>query len=186
MTATRVTSGGYDRTAELGAGGRMQLHQLLGRRAPPRLEAGRVPAGETRPSLVGRLEKRKQRFSWPPRPANGFVGEDGEGAAPRGNPLAERQRLGAEAVRLGRGVGVEVGVRDVVVPRPEAEGDDLVRVRLLLDGVVLDRDAGLPREARDGEVEAVPEEMDGARLAVEPATELDEDGVSPVEDKAEA
>ena len=47
-------------------------------------------------------------------------------------------------------------------------------------------DAGSAREARDGEVEAVPEEVYGAGLAVEPAAELLEDRVRPVQDAAEA
>ena len=46
--------------------------------------------------------------------------------------------------------------------------------------------AGSAREAGDGEVEAVPEEVHRAGLAVEPAAELLEHGVRPVEDAAEA
>src|SRR4029453_5379511 len=43
-----------------------------------------------------------------------------------------------------------------------------------------------PREACDCEVEAVPEEEDRAGLAVEPAAELLEDAVGPVEHETEA
>ena len=46
--------------------------------------------------------------------------------------------------------------------------------------------AGRLGEAGDGEVEAVPEEVHRARLTVEPAAELLEHGVRPVEDTAEA
>ena len=73
-----------------------------------------------------------------------------------------------------------MGSRDVRVPRPEAEGDDLVRVGLARDRVrarpLRGASAG---EAGDGEVEAVPEELDGARLAVEAPGELLGDLIHP-------
>src|SRR3954451_2287662 len=46
--------------------------------------------------------------------------------------------------------------------------------------------AGRPEKGGDGEVEAVPEEMDGAGLATEPAAELLEHAVRPVENAAVA
>ena len=57
-----------------------------------------------------------------------------------------------------------------------------MRIRLAVDRV---ETGGLGSaaagEARVGEVEAVPEEMDGALLAAEPAGELVEDGVGPAQ-----
>ncbi len=50
------------------------------------------------------------------------------------DPAARGKRLLAEPLGLGRGVGVVAGVADDVVARPEAERDDLVRVRLLCHG----------------------------------------------------
>src|SRR5207249_10693284 len=70
---------------------------------------------------------------------------------------------------------------------PEAEGDDLVRVRLPRHGIrACNLRSASRAEAGDGEVEAVPEEVDRARLAAEPAGELLEDRVRPVEDVPEA
>ena len=45
-----------------------------------------------------------------------------------------------------------------------------------VDGIGVERAARSAREARDGEVEAVPEEVHRARLAIEPAAELFEGG----------
>jgi hypothetical protein len=78
------------------------------------------------------------------------------------------QRMFGQTLRLGGGVGVEGGLADVRVSEPEAEGDDLVRAGLARDRVrarpLWGTSAG---KAGDGEVEAVPEELDGAGLAVE-------------------
>src|SRR5439155_21912816 len=118
--------------------------------------------------------------------ANRVVGEECERSAWGGNPVPERQRLVAQPVRFGAGVGVKGRVRGVVVSGPEAEGDELLRVRLLSYGVGRDGRRRPPREPGDREVEAVPEEMDGAGLAAEPAAELLKHTVSPVEDAAVA
>src|SRR6185436_4144093 len=59
-------------------------------------------------------------------------------------------------------------------------------VGLTRDGIGARARTRPSREARDCEVEAVPEQVHGARLAVEPAAELLEDGVRPVEDSSEA
>ena len=47
-----------------------------------------------------------------------------------------------------------------------------MRVRLSIDEIALDHNARAAGEARQRKVEAVPEELDGARLADEPAAEL--------------
>ena len=66
-----------------------------------------------------------------------FVSEDRERAVPACEPLRARgtQRLLRELRRLGSGVGVVGGIGADLVAGPEAEADDLVRVRLGLDGV---------------------------------------------------
>ena len=56
----------------------------------------------------------------------------------------------------------------------------------LVTGSSLELPLGRLGEPGDGEIESVPEEMHRARLAVEPAAELLEDAVRPVEDPAEA
>src|SRR5439155_11999955 len=70
---------------------------------------------------------------------------------------------------------------------PEAEGDDLVRVRLLGDRVSFGELGCAPAsKAGHRKVEPVPEEVDRARLAAVPAGELLEHAVAPVEDAPEA
>src|SRR5205085_3245352 len=94
--------------------------------------------------------------------------------------------LVAEPVRFGAGVGVVGGVPEIVVSGPEAEGDELLGVGLLGDGVGVDGRRRSAGEAGNREIEAVPEEMDRAGLAAEPAAELLEHAVGPVEDAAVA
>src|SRR5207249_710959 len=70
---------------------------------------------------------------------------------------------------------------------PEAEGDDLVRIRLLGDRIGLGQLGCAPAtESGHREVEPVPEEVNRARLAAVPAGELLEHAVAPVEDAPEA
>src|SRR5439155_20928508 len=83
----------------------------------------------------------------------------------------------AETGRLRVRVGVIDRHRDRAPSRPESAAAHLVRVGLARDPVGEVRDtAGVarrrtPREACHGEVEAAPEEMDGAALADETGTE---------------
>src|SRR5919202_1727528 len=87
-----------------------------------------------------------------------------------------------QTLRLGGGVGVEGGLADVRVSGPEAEGDDLVGVRLTGNRVCALRQRHLfAGEAGNGQVEAVPVELDGAGLAVKPPRKLLEDLIHPQE-----
>src|SRR3712207_203621 len=87
-----------------------------------------------------------------------------------------------QALRLGGGVGVEGGLADVLISGPEAEGDDLVRVRLASNRVCALRQRHLfAGEAGDGQVEAVPVELNGAGLAGKTPGELLEDSIHPQE-----
>ncbi len=144
------------------------------------------PSRRGEPRLVGALAEREQSLSGVARRAHGLVGKDRQRARAELDPLARGQLLVAQPRGLRGGVGVVRGVADVVVAGPEAERDDLLRVGLLGDRVGVHRRAGPAGEAGHGEVEAVPEEVHGARLAGEPAAELLEHRVGPVEDPPEA
>ena len=97
---------------------------------------------------------------------------------PSTRPLGER--VTGESLGLGRGVGVERGLLRVLIARPEAEADRLVRVGLLRHAVGAGtRRRAAPGEACQREVEAVPEEVDRTRLAAVPARELLQDPVDP-------
>src|SRR5262249_55245138 len=84
-----------------------------------------------------------------------------------------RHRLAGKTGRLGVGVGIEGGAREGVIPGPEAGAAHLVRIRFAGYFIRESRYAtGMPGrppsgEARDGEIEAAPEEMDRAHLAEE-------------------
>src|SRR5919202_2739358 len=87
-----------------------------------------------------------------------------------------------QTLRLGGGVGVEGGLADVLVSGPEAEGDDLVGVRLTGYRVcVLGQRHLFAGEAGNGQVKAVPEELDGAGLATEAPRKLLKDLIHPQE-----
>ena len=93
----------------------------------------------------------------------------------------------AETCRLRGRIGVERRLADVPVARPEAERDEVVRVRLPVDWAesrCVRR--ALAVEACHREVEGVPEEVHGARLAAVPPGEGLEHAVGPVEDPPEA
>src|SRR6266481_874267 len=69
-----------------------------------------------------------------------------------------------EAGGFGGGVGVEGGVLDdFSIARPEADADYFVGVAFLRDGVRIRAErCAAAGETGDGEIEAAPEEMDGA------------------------
>ena len=69
-----------------------------------------------------------------------------------------------EARGFRRGVGVEGGVLDdFSIAGPEADADYFVRVTFFCDGVRIRANGrAAAGETRDGEIEAAPEEMDGA------------------------
>src|SRR5215208_1182464 len=92
------------------------------------------------------------------------------------------QRMFGQTLRLGGGVGVEGGLADVSITGPEAERDDLVRVRLTGNRVCALRQRHLfAGEAGNGQVEAVPVELNGAGLAGKTPGELLEDPIHPQE-----
>src|SRR5919202_3291326 len=87
-----------------------------------------------------------------------------------------------QTLRLGGGVGVEGGLADVLVSGPEAKGDDLVRVRLAGYRICVLRQRHLfSGEAGNGQVEAVPVELDGAGFAGKTPGELLEGSIHPQE-----
>ena len=98
--------------------------------------------------------------------------------AVRSRPRADGR--GFQARRLGRGVRVEGGFahRPADAAGPEPVTDDLVRVRLPRDRVGA-RPLRRPpaRESGHGQVEASPEEVDGAALSDEAAPERLEHGL---------
>jgi hypothetical protein len=126
-------------TAELGGGAGVELVQLPGGGTPVRFEADGVPAGQASACLVRALAERQQRRSWISRAAHSLVGKHRQRARAVLDPAARGQRLLAESLGLGRGVGVVGAVVDGVVARPEPERDDLVRVGLLVDRIGIDR-----------------------------------------------
>src|SRR5438067_5277971 len=166
-----------------------EIVELRRVRTPGRLEVRPVPARRFRAGLVRALQERQQRRPRIARRTHGLVGKHRQRSASELAPdrFGRAQRPVAKPVRLGRRVRVVGRLAHVLVAGPEPEGDDLVRVRLPRHGIRARNRRSAPRpEASDGEVEAVPEEVHGARLAAEPAGELLEDRVRPVEDVPEA
>ena len=94
---------------------------------------------------------------------------------------------GLEAGRLGDGVGVEGCASDISAAGPESDTAYLVRIGFAGHGVGFGAVGGAASgEAADGEVEAAPEEVDGAGFALELGTELVEYGVDGEQDAPEA
>ena len=88
-----------------------------------------------------------------------------------------------EAGRLRHGVGVERGLEHRPAARPEAVADHLVRVRVAHERRPFARRRGPAREARDGQVEAAPEEVHRAALADEAAARRGEHALDLHEDR---
>src|SRR5262249_14297545 len=94
-----------------------------------------------------------------------------------------RYRVAGKTSGLGVGVGIEDAAREGVVARPEAGAAHLVRVRFAGHRIRQPRYATgvrrrrASREARDGQVEAAPEEMHRAHLAEETAAKVRDDDV---------
>ena len=88
---------------------------------PPGQAARDVPSGEARPGLVGALVEGEHRLARVRLGARVVVAQDGEMAAALGDPSRRLrpQRLAAQPVRLGSGVGVEGGLGKGVVAEPE-------------------------------------------------------------------
>ena len=106
------------------------------------------------------------------RRADGVVGKKRERPTTLFTPgcLCRLQRRPPKFGWLRSGVRVIGGLAHPLVARPEPERDELVRVRLSIDGVDTRRPVNATAaEARDCQVEGVPEEMDRARLAAVPA-----------------
>src|SRR5580704_2629382 len=87
--------------------------------------------------------------------------------------LLRPDRRGGKAVGRRVGVGIERCIVDEASARPEPGAGDLVRIGLAHDSIrQMGYPAGMlrgmaPGEARDGEIETPPEEVNGARLAEE-------------------
>src|SRR5262249_5077844 len=139
--------------------------------------------------LVGALQEGEQRRSRISRIANDLVGQTSKRARPQPGPerLLWPQGSLAETCGLRRRVRVVARLSDLVVSGPEAAGDHLVRIGLRGERArVRLRGRAPPAETGDGEIQRVPEEMHRTGLAAEPAGELLEDTVCPVEDAPEA
>src|SRR5215217_3579439 len=141
-----------------------------------------VPSRALRPCLVGALHELQQGLRRGGAIAYLLVSQ--ERHAPLRQPACglRTQRMFGQTLRLGGGVGVEGGLADVSITGPEAEGDDLVGVGLARDLVRAQPLRSVPAgEAGNGQVEAVPVELNGAGLAGNTPGELLEDSIHPQE-----
>ena len=148
-----------------------------------RSRAPRSQLSAVRRRLVRALQELQQRAVRIRRGAHRFVGQDE--LARLGVVAGGRRptRAGGVALRLGIGIRVEGRFVDRPAAGPEARAAALLRVRLHHHVVrAVRRAARMSRgraagEARDRQVEAAPEEVHGALLAVEAAAEALEDAV---------
>src|ERR1700730_4578882 len=92
------TSGPCDGPAGVAGGGGLELLKLGRGGTPFRFEAGGVPAGKARASLVGALAEREQRRSGVGCGSDGLVTEDSERAGAELDPRTDGQRLVAESL----------------------------------------------------------------------------------------
>ena len=154
-----------------------------GQRTPGRTKRVAIPAGEHGAGVVGALQKVEKGLARVVRGSHRLIWEEREVALTVRLLPARRARtepLLRKAGGLGRGVGIERRFPHLLVSGPESEADELVRVGLAGDEV------GVPilgcacaREAGHCEIETVPEQVHGARLAAEPAREVLERPVDP-------
>src|SRR5579859_3570482 len=93
-----------------------------------------------------------------------------------GRPNAPLRKTG----RLRRSVRIESGALDVPAAGPESRAADLVRIRFARDGIgARPLRRGSAGKARDRQIEAAPEKMHGAGLALKSGAEFLEHVVGP-------
>ena len=187
-SSSHVTSPG---TASTASGPR--LAAAAARTAPLASASGRwrtPPRPSPRPRRPRGRRSRRTRAAPPPgRPPSrtSSYGSTASDPPPTRLPRrrSRRERAVAQPVRLRRRVGVvRRERRRPVVARPPAERDHLVRVRLGRDRVgAFERRRPPARVARVREVEAVPEQVRRARLAVEARAEPRERRVGVAQDR---
>src|SRR6185436_9948489 len=100
---------------------------------PTRREVVDVPASSAGPCSVRALEERQECLAWISSRPNRSVGKHGERPGAELGPVSSirQQGLGTQTVGLGVRVRVVARLAHVLVTCPEAEGNELVRVRIL-------------------------------------------------------
>src|SRR5215213_3239593 len=157
-----------------------ELRRFSGRRVrPKRLDA---PSRALRPGLVRALHELQQGHFGRGAVAYLFVQQQRRAAFREPARGLRIERMFGQTFWLGGSVRVEGRLAHASISRPEAEGDNLMGVRLESYRIGVLRQRHLfAGEAGDGEVEAVPVELDGAGLSVKTSGELVEDSIHPRE-----
>ena len=130
-----------------------------------------VPSSERTRGAEGGFEETQQGFPRILRRADRFIGQDEFAQIPIETRRAGGHRLPIEPGGRRIGVGIEAWLCDPASTGPETGGADFVTKGLSRDAVGKIRNAAgverrtLTRKARDRQIKASPEQMDGADLA---------------------